>query len=118
MINVLNTGSGVAHLRIYTGSQPASADSAAAGTLLVTIILVAGWSNDGAQTTYAPVGGTAGTAIGTGSAGWGRLSDPDDLNRIDGTVGTSGTEFIIDSTIIGAGMPVKLLTCAIGQPET
>jgi hypothetical protein len=91
-------------LRVYSGTQPATADVAATGTLLVTFYA------DGVSTglTFAtPANGAmtktltetwTGTAVATGTAGWFRFSDAADdpttisatAKRLDGDIGLTG----------------------------
>lgn len=104
-------------LSIYTGSQPATANDAATGTKLVDIMI------NGFNT---PVTGSAtlntstpntGTAVATGTAGWGRIVGGAG-ERIDGTVGTSGTDFTINSTSITNGATVTLTAMTVTQPAS
>ena len=118
---------GTAEIKIYTGSQPASADSEATGTLLCTIISI-GWS-DGVGATGGTAGlantaGYTGTAATTGTAGWARIqrvgtgfSGSAATHRIDGDVGTASTcTFVINSASITAGGTVTLLTAPVSMP--
>ena len=104
-------------LSIYTGSQPATANDAATGTKLVDITI------NGFNT---PVNGSAtldtstpntGTAVATGTAGWGRIVGGMG-EHIDGTVGTSGTDFTINSTSITNGATVTLTAMTVTQPAS
>lgn len=118
---------------IYSGPQPASADSAVSGTLLGVV------TKDGAAFAFgapenglsfdAPVAGTVakkaadtwkmiGLALGT--AGWFRLmgNAPDNLAasntlpRLDGTIGVSGADLNMSNIAIDVGVPS---TCDIFQ---
>jgi hypothetical protein len=92
---LFDAGSGPAKLRIYTGSAPAGPNSSATGTLLLEFTL-----NDpatdlaGAFSTSPAVSATAGA---TGTAGWGRVLDSNNLAVADGTV---GTEITMSSTSV------------------
>jgi hypothetical protein len=112
--NAITATMGSATLKIYTGTQPATAGTAATGTLLVDIVL-AGFnpSATGVATlvTSPPV---QGIAVATGTAGWARLTDL--TNNIDGSVGTSATDFIINTVSIVNGGTVTLTNCTITQP--
>jgi FlaG/FlaF family flagellin (archaellin) len=126
----IGTG-GSAVLKIYSGSQPASADSeptGANGTMLCSIINI-GWG--GSNGTRGATSGTAshgsdaagytGTAAVTGTAGWARLETfgtnahgSAGTFRIDGDVGTAaGSTFTINSISITANGAVTLLTAPI-----
>ena len=117
MVTALTNAIGGYTLSIYTGSQPATADGAATGTKLVDITI------NGFNT---PVTGSAtlntstpntGTAVATGTAGWGRIVGSAG-ERIDGTVGTSGTDFTINSTSITNGATVTLTAMTVTQPAS
>lgn len=103
---------GYATLTIYTGSQPASANNAATGTALAVFTLAgydAAASGSATLTASVPT-----TADATGTAGWARFTDGS--NVVDGTVGTSGTDFIISTTAITSGGTVTLTSATITQP--
>lgn len=112
--NIISSlGASAAQLKIYTGTQPASAEDAATGTLLVTITTI-GW-NAAAGGSADITGTKTGTAVATGTAGWARLSNTGDTQRIDGSVGTTGTDFIIDNTSISSGGVVALTSALLTQ---
>ncbi len=105
-----------ATLRIYTGSQPATGGTAATGTLLVEITLQGfNAAATGVATLYtgSPI---QGTAVASGTAGWARLTDG--VHNIDGTVGTTGTDFVINTTSVVSGGTVTLTNCTITQPAS
>ena len=120
---------GTASIKIYTGSQPADADTAPAGangTLLCTIIrLCWGAGTCGATAGTASLssaGGNFGTAVATGTAGWARISTVGadkytgsaGTYNIDGDVGTSAAyTFVINSVSITNLSTVTLLTAPI-----
>lgn len=123
-------------LKIYTGAQPADADQAVIGTLLVTITLASGAFVAGAPANGLEFGEAAGGAIAktsgvwsgvaaaTGTAGWFRLSgNPTDagalsytLPRIDGAIATSGAELNMSSTAVTSGATVTIDTFTITLP--
>lgn len=98
---------------IYSGAAPANADMAATGTLLATI-------PTGATTPWntAPVGGAAdllsnisAAASATGTAGYVRWVKG--LYTLQGSVGTSGADFILDSVSLVSGVLVALTEATI-----
>lgn len=96
-------------LRIYSGTQPADADTALAGnTLLADLALsatfAAGASN-GVLTANAISNDASADA--TGTASFGSLLTSANVRVVDFTVGTSGTDMIIDNTSITAGQVVS-----------
>lgn len=110
---------GNAELRLYTGSVPASADTAPTGTLLVTIdITIAGNWNAAAAGSATLAAASTGVAVATGTAGYGSLQDTGGSFRVYGTVGTTGTDFIISATAITNGATITCSQCTISQPAT
>ena len=98
-------------LKIYTGSQPASANSAASGTLLVTVTVA--WS--AAASGVASISGTpSATAVASGTAGWGRFQSSGDTLRMDGAV---GSEFTLDNNSIVSGGTVTVTSGQLTQPS-
>lgn len=102
-------------IEIRTGTQPASANTAASGTLLATITLPSTpWgspsagaiSKNGTWSATVSTGGTAGYArfIGGSSA-------------FDVSVGTSGTDMIIDNATLVAGGTVTVTTFTYTVPS-
>lgn len=114
MMDVVETaadaGGTAAQLKIYSGSQPADADTTASGTLLATLTLndPMGTQTGGVITIDVSPAITA-TAVATNTAGWARLLDSTGATVLDGSVGTSGADFIIDSTSITSGQTVALV---------
>jgi hypothetical protein len=95
-----DAGSGPGTIEVRTGSQPATADTAESGTLLVTFTLA----------------DPAFSAASTGTAGWARCKDSAGNTVFDGSVGTSGTDFIINSTSITSGQTVNLTLGSVTDP--
>ena len=107
----LNSG----YIQIYTGTQPATPDTAlSANTLLVTLTFSAtAWASVtlGVATANAITGGTA---VANGTATWFRCYASDDATaHLDGTCGTSGTDMIVSNATIATGAPVTCssMTC-------
>lgn len=108
-------------LRIYTGSQPADADDAASGTLLVEIELDdPAWG--AAASGSAALAGTpvSNTAAATGTAGWFRVLDGDDTTVFDGAVTATGGggELELDNTSITAAQTVHVNSLAASMPAS
>lgn len=106
-------------VKIYTGSQPATADTAESGTLLATFTLSAtafGAASGGVIT----LAGTPLTvaAAATGTAGWFRLEDSTGANVLDGSVGTSGNQINLNTTSITSGVNVTITSGTITMPTT
>lgn len=111
-------------IEIRTGSQPASADAAATGTLLGTVTLSSGAFTPGTETNGLTFGAAASGAvsktgvwsfagIAAGTAGWFRLKanalDNDTLStalpRVDGSIATSGADMNLSNISVAIGAP-------------
>jgi len=125
-------------LRIYTGSQPSSPDSAVSGTLLLEISVSAGAFVAGAFDNGLEFGDAASgiiskaasetwqdAGLAAGTAGWfrfvGNATDAGaastTLPRIDGSVGTSGADLNMSSTSIVAGSTYTIDSFQLTLPE-
>lgn len=113
-----DAGAGAGTIKIYTGAQPATGDTAETGTLLATFTCAdPAWSaaTGGVKTLDADPDLSA-TAVATGTAGWARVEDSAGNNVFDGSVGVSGTDFIINTTSITSGQATVLLSGTITYP--
>lgn len=112
----LNSGT----LKIYTGAQPASADDAASGTLLVTINLPADAMAAAASGVAAKSGTWSGVAAATGDAGWFRIANSAATRNYDGaiTVTGGGGDIELDDISIVSGQTVLINTFTITQPAS
>jgi len=124
-------------IRIYSGSQPSSADLAETGTLLVTITVSSGTFTGGAVTNGLELGTAAsgiiaknsdvwsGAAVATGTAGWFRWYANDYTTgastsavRMDGAIGTSGAQLNMSSTSITSGATTTIDSWQITVPAS
>ena len=103
-------GAGTWTLDIYSGTQPA-AGGAATGTLLGTVTAIT-WAaaSDGARAVSAS---TDGTAVASGTAGWGRFHKDDAATFFDGAV---AAEFTLADTNIVENGTVSLTSATYTQP--
>lgn len=96
-------------LVIYSGTQPATVATALSGnTVLATLALSATFapaSSSGVLTANAITNDSS--ADNSGTATWGSLETSGGTRCVDFTVGTSGTDMIIDNTSISAGQVVS-----------
>lgn len=106
---------------IYSGSQPATPETTATGGLLVTINFANpayGTANTSALADLA--GGTAITATvtATGTAGWFRVTDRNNNQCWDGSVGLSGSgaDLIFDDTSFVTTGTVTISSLSISSP--
>lgn len=111
-------------IEIYSGTQPASADSAVTGTLLGTVTLNSGAFVPGVATNGLTFGAAANGAVsksGTwsfngvaaGTAGWFRLKGnaadagaiSTTLPRLDGSIAVAGADLNLSNIVIAVGAP-------------
>lgn len=127
-------------IRIYSGSQPSTADAAETGTLLLEVT-----ESDGAFAAGAPANGLnfdgeaaasglltkessetwQGTGAADGTAGWFRFYDNAYVTgasttavRFDGSCATSGGQLTMSSTAIVSGVVTTLDSAAITLPAS
>jgi hypothetical protein len=102
-------------LRIYDGTQPSSPDVAVGSQVKLAELTCN-------ATAFAPAasGGVLtasaisnANAIASGTASWFRLTSNGGTAVIDGTVGTSASDLIIDNTSINAGQQVSVSSLTI-----
>lgn len=108
--NLVDAGAGAGTLKLYTGAQPATPNTAASGTLLATVTLVdpaftAAVTGSKTLADPAPV-----TGVADGTAGWWRIADSDGNAVIDGTAGTTGTDLILNTATISNGVSFDILS--------
>ena len=107
-------------IKIYTGSQAATANSTPAGTLLATIA----WANpafgnasSGVATATNPA---AVNASGTGTAGCFLVEDSSGANVFDGTVTATGGggDLTLSTTSLVSGSPVDITSFTVTMPAS
>jgi len=116
-------------INIYTGAQPATAATAASGTLLGTLTLasdsVTAGASSGTMTFAAITSDTSADA--TGTAGWGRIYRTGDTapgsagnttdRRLDFAVSTSGSDVNFDSVSFVAGGTIAISSLTVTLPS-
>ena len=96
-------------INIYSGSQPANANTAISGqTLLVTLTVSGSFGTDSNGTiTLSTV--TNGTAVATGTASFFRITKSDNTTVVmDGSVATSDADLVLNNTSIATGQVVSI----------
>lgn len=108
-------GSG-ASLEIRSGSKPATPETAASGTLLVTIPITGSFTASGATITSADP--AAASPVAAGTAGHFRLKTSGGTAVIDGDVsdGSGSGDLKLGNTSIQTGVPVELGVITITVP--
>lgn len=115
---LVDVDAGAGTIKIYTGSQPATADTAASGTLLATVVLADpafGSASSGVITGTDPA---SVTAVATGTAGWWRMADNSGDTVIDGNVTATGGggDMTLSSTSIVSGGAVDITSLTVTMP--
>lgn len=119
----LGTGTATGKLRIYSGTQPADADSAPVGTLLVEIDLANpayGAANSSGTAALASAPRT-GTGVGAGNAASFRIINRDGATVFDGAVratadSNNGEELVLDNKNIAVGQTVNVTALSYTHP--
>jgi hypothetical protein len=113
-INVLNGG----FLEIYSGTQPATPDVAVTTQVkLAKLPLGATAFGAAAAGTKTANAITSANALATGTAAWCRAFKADDATAvIDGSVGTSATDMILNSVSLTSGSSVAVTSWTISMP--
>lgn len=122
IVDRVDGGSGAGVIEIRTGSQPASANDAATGTLLVTITCADpafGAAAAGVATLDTdPV--LEGTAVADGTAGWCRIKDSTGATVMDGSVTATGGggQITLATTAITTGVAVQITSGTFTVPAS
>lgn len=109
------------YLRIYDGTQPATADTAVSTQTLLAELRFAATSASGATAGVV----TAGTitadssANDTGTATWFRALKSDGTTPVfDGSVGTATADLVLNSTSIASGIAVEVTAFTYTWPKS
>ena len=121
----VGTTNATGRLRIYTGAQPADADDAATGTLLVDILFVNPAYGAANTSGVAALLGTprSAAAVAAGVAGWFRVIDRNVAGVFDGSIratadADTGQELVLDNTNIASGQNVNISSLSYTQPAS
>ena len=107
----LDGGAGPATIKIYSGTQPATGDTALSGNTLLATITLADPSLPGASSGSATLNGLPledTSADATGTATFARVESSTPANVFDCDVGTSGASINLNTVSIVAGGPVRI----------
>jgi hypothetical protein len=117
----LGTAETEGKIRVYSGSQPTSANDAPTGTLLAEVDLDnPAFGDSGAVTDgVASLLGVPLSAAGItdGVAGWFRIVNRDLATVVDGEVGTTDAEMIVNTTSVGTGVTFEILSLTVTMPS-
>lgn len=99
---------------IYSGAQPATADSAVSGTKLWEVTLALSDYNPGVGGSATLAAAKTTNAIATGTAAWARWQKGTLV--IDGSVGTTGADFIVSNISMVSGSSYSLTSGTLTFP--
>lgn len=119
IVDRVDAGSGAGTVQIRSGTRPASANSAATGTLLATVTLADpayGAAAAGVATLTDPA---AVTAVADGTATWFRVLDSTGATCWDGSVTATGGggDMTLATTTISTGLTVDITSGSFTQPS-
>ena len=117
-LDAIETAVGVsAVLKIRTGAAPADCATADSGTVLATLSLPSDWMAGASGGSKAKSGTWQdASADATGTAAHFRLYASDGTTcHMQGTVGTSGADMIVDNTSLAAGQSFTVNTFTINE---
>ncbi len=113
------TISTTAKLLIYTGSVPATCATGATGSLLATLTLPSDWLAAASSGVKAKAGTWSGTASGSGTAGYFRITANDGTTvGLQGTCGEGSGDLSLDNTDIAIGQTITVSTFSITAANT
>jgi len=120
----LNVGGTAGHIKIFTGSMPATCETADSGTLLSTLTLSTTAfpastdpGSNGLATATANAITSDTDAAATGTAGYFRAYDSAGVCIVQGTVGTSAADMILNTTSIVQHATVAITSWVVTLPD-
>lgn len=117
VVDLIDADAATGSLQLRTGSQPASANNAATGTLLAEFTLpfpAFGNAVAGVATLLGVPISTTGLAAGT--AGWFRVLDDSGDTVFDGAAATSGSEFNLNTLTVSIGSTITITSGTVTMP--
>jgi hypothetical protein len=100
-----------AKLLLFSGAVPANCAAADPSGLLATLTLPSDWMNAASSGSKTLLGTWTGTASSAGTAISYRLYNNGlTVCHEQGTVGTSGTDLVLDNNVLGSGQTINITT--------
>lgn len=124
IVDLIDGGSGAGKIMIYDGTQPADVSIAVSTqTLLAELVLSdpafgAAADGTGKATATASAITEDSSANASGTATWFRVVDSDDTAIIDGSVGTSSADLVLNDVSIVAAGPVAISSWTFSISES
>jgi hypothetical protein len=101
-------------IKIYSGTQPVNANTAISSQTLLVSLNVSGTFGTDSNGTITLSSVTSATAVATGTASFFRITKSDGTTVVmDGSVGTSAADMILDNTSIATGQTVSITSGTI-----
>lgn len=118
LVDRLDAGTGAGKIEIRDGARPATADAAATGTVLATVVLenpAFGAATSGVALINDP---DPVTGVAAGTASWFRALDGSDATVFDGSVSATGGggDLELATTAISVGLSVDITGGSITMP--
>jgi hypothetical protein len=113
----IDAGSGAGTIKLYTGTQPATPQDTATGTLIATLTFAKpsfGTASVGVITAAAIA---AVSAVAAGTVGWARIADSDGNAIMDVDVGTSGATINLSSLAFAINDTVTVSSATLTMPQ-
>ena len=124
IVDLLDGGAGAATAKLYTGTQATDPDTAiGAQVLLGTLTFsdpafgAAADANPGGRATASAITSDT-SADATGTATWFRTADSNGVAVMDGSVGTSSADMILNTVSIVAGAEIAITSWTVTMPES
>lgn len=118
VVDLIDAGAGAGTIKVYTGTQPATGDTAESGTLLATVTLADPAFGASATGTATGTDPAAVTGVAAGTAGWFRVEDSTGANVFDGSVTATGGggDMQLSTTTISVGATVDITALSYTTP--
>jgi hypothetical protein len=120
LADLIDAGAAGGKVKVYSGTQPATGDTALSGNTLLgtlTFATTCAASIAAGVLTFAAITEDS-SADATGTATFARLTDSNDVSVIDLDVGTSGASINLNTTSIVTGGPIRLTSGTITAPAS
>lgn len=109
----VDAGGAAGFLRVYDGARPATGGTATNLLAQLTFSYPCAPSASGGQLTFSAI--ASGTAGNSGTATWCRIVDSTGAFVTDGSVGTSGADYNLNTTTIASGVQVSCTSAVLTE---
>lgn len=112
--------SGTGTIKIYTGTQPATANTGLSGNTLLCTFTLSATAFGSASSGVATLAGVTllATASNSGTATWFRAADGSGSTVFDGSAGTATSDMILNTTAIVSGAQIQLISGTVTMPAS